>query len=231
MIAGQSVDLTMTDRVIDFPTLEFIHSRKTGALFMASAALGATSARARGRRAARSCAYAKNLGPGLPDRRRPDRRRHRRRGEARQGRRQGREEDDLRVVLRRRGRAARWPGADRRERGRARAVRSAGRAAARAGALRRHAQEVNAMSPLPRVRVGPGARRLRRRRRRDDQLPRVLGRAQGDGPRPDRGEAGRRGGVTTPEPTSAQRANERTASASSSKVSKVGSSRAMSSVL
>ena len=40
MIAGQSVDLLTTDRTIDFPTLEFIHSRKTGALFMASAAPG-----------------------------------------------------------------------------------------------------------------------------------------------------------------------------------------------
>ena len=31
MIAGQAKDLEMTDRVIDFQTLEFIHSRKTGA--------------------------------------------------------------------------------------------------------------------------------------------------------------------------------------------------------
>jgi geranylgeranyl diphosphate synthase type II len=62
MIAGQSVDLLMTDREIDFPTLEFIHSRKTGALFMASAALGAMAARARSVEVAAVVAYAKNLG-------------------------------------------------------------------------------------------------------------------------------------------------------------------------
>jgi geranylgeranyl diphosphate synthase type II len=62
MIAGQSVDLLMTDRQIDFPTLEFIHSRKTGALFMASAALGAMATRARPAEVASVVAYAKNLG-------------------------------------------------------------------------------------------------------------------------------------------------------------------------
>ncbi len=62
MIAGQSVDLLMTDLSIDFPTLEFIHSRKTGALFMASAALGAMAARARTAEVASVVAYAKNLG-------------------------------------------------------------------------------------------------------------------------------------------------------------------------
>jgi geranylgeranyl diphosphate synthase type II len=62
MIAGQSVDLQMTDRTIDFSTLEFIHSRKTGALFMASAALGAKTARARPPDVAAVVAYAKNLG-------------------------------------------------------------------------------------------------------------------------------------------------------------------------
>ncbi len=62
MIAGQSVDLLMTDRELDFPTLEFIHSRKTGALFTASAALGAMSARARPAELAAVVAYAKNLG-------------------------------------------------------------------------------------------------------------------------------------------------------------------------
>jgi geranylgeranyl pyrophosphate synthase len=62
MIAGQSVDLQMTDRVIDFKTLEFIHSRKTGALFMASAAIGAQSARAQPGELAAVVAYAKNLG-------------------------------------------------------------------------------------------------------------------------------------------------------------------------
>jgi geranylgeranyl diphosphate synthase type II len=62
MIAGQSKDLLMTGRPIDFPTLEFIHSRKTGALFTASAALGALLARARAKEVAAVEAYAKNLG-------------------------------------------------------------------------------------------------------------------------------------------------------------------------
>ncbi|HUG53538.1 MAG TPA: polyprenyl synthetase family protein [Vicinamibacteria bacterium] len=62
MIAGQSEDLRMTDRPIDFQTLEFIHSRKTGALFMCAAALGATSARASAAETAAVTAYAKNLG-------------------------------------------------------------------------------------------------------------------------------------------------------------------------
>jgi geranylgeranyl diphosphate synthase type II len=62
MIAGQSLDLLMTDRTIDFATLEFIHSRKTGALFTASAALGAMAARARAAELAVVVAYAKNLG-------------------------------------------------------------------------------------------------------------------------------------------------------------------------
>jgi geranylgeranyl diphosphate synthase type II len=60
MIAGQAQDLAGTDRTIDFPTLEFIHSRKTGALFTAAAALGALAARP-GERAA-IISYAKNLG-------------------------------------------------------------------------------------------------------------------------------------------------------------------------
>jgi len=62
MIAGQAQDLALTDRTIDFPTLEFIHSRKTGALFMASADLGALAARARPAERAAVVAYAKNLG-------------------------------------------------------------------------------------------------------------------------------------------------------------------------
>ncbi len=92
----------MTDRAIDFPTLEFIHSRKTGALFMASAALGALAARARPAEVAAVVAYAKNLGlafqivDDLIDVTGG-------RG-GRQGRGQGPQEDDLRLVLRRRGR-------------------------------------------------------------------------------------------------------------------------------
>jgi geranylgeranyl diphosphate synthase type II len=62
MIAGQAKDLEMTDRAIDFHTLEFIHSRKTGALFMASAVVGASAARASEAERAAVTAYAKNLG-------------------------------------------------------------------------------------------------------------------------------------------------------------------------
>jgi geranylgeranyl diphosphate synthase type II len=62
MIAGQAKDLEMTDQVIDFQTLEFIHSRKTGALFIASAELGAAAARASAPERAAMAAYAKNLG-------------------------------------------------------------------------------------------------------------------------------------------------------------------------
>jgi geranylgeranyl pyrophosphate synthase len=62
MIAGQATDLAMTDVVIDFQTLEFIHSRKTGALFTASAELGAAAAKATAAERAAVSAYAKNLG-------------------------------------------------------------------------------------------------------------------------------------------------------------------------
>ena len=62
MIAGQSEDLRMTDQPIDFQTLEFIHSRKTGALFTCAAALGAAGARASAAETAAVSAYAKNLG-------------------------------------------------------------------------------------------------------------------------------------------------------------------------
>ena len=65
MIAGQSRDLLMTGEQTDFATLEFIHSRKTGALFMASAAVGALGARARQEEVAAVVAYAKNLGLGF----------------------------------------------------------------------------------------------------------------------------------------------------------------------
>jgi geranylgeranyl pyrophosphate synthase len=62
MIAGQARDLAMTDRSIDFETLEFIHSRKTGALFIAAAALGARAAGAAPWAQRAIAAYAKNLG-------------------------------------------------------------------------------------------------------------------------------------------------------------------------
>ena len=62
MIAGQAMDLAQTGSSLDFPTLEFIHSRKTGALFIASARIGALGARARPAETAAVSAYAKNLG-------------------------------------------------------------------------------------------------------------------------------------------------------------------------
>jgi geranylgeranyl pyrophosphate synthase len=62
MIAGQAADLAATGRTLDFATLEFIHSHKTGALFMASAAVGASAARASAAERAALVAYAKNLG-------------------------------------------------------------------------------------------------------------------------------------------------------------------------
>jgi len=62
MIAGQASDLATTGRAMDFATLEFIHSRKTGALFTACASLGAAGARARPGEQAAVVAYAKNLG-------------------------------------------------------------------------------------------------------------------------------------------------------------------------
>ena len=62
MIAGQAADLQMTGREIDFGTLEFIHSRKTGALFIAAAVLGVESAGADTAVRTAIEAYAKNLG-------------------------------------------------------------------------------------------------------------------------------------------------------------------------
>lgn len=62
MIAGQAADLEATDQEVGFATLEFIHSRKTGALFMASASLGAAAARASAPEVAALTAYAKNVG-------------------------------------------------------------------------------------------------------------------------------------------------------------------------
>jgi geranylgeranyl diphosphate synthase type II len=62
MIAGQAKDLVSTDQKLDLPTLEFIHSRKTGALFTASAAIGALATRARPAEVQAVVAYAKNLG-------------------------------------------------------------------------------------------------------------------------------------------------------------------------
>jgi geranylgeranyl diphosphate synthase type II len=62
MIAGQARDLAMTGQTVDLETLEFIHSRKTGALFIAAAALGAQGAGVSAPARAAVMAYAKNLG-------------------------------------------------------------------------------------------------------------------------------------------------------------------------
>jgi geranylgeranyl pyrophosphate synthase len=62
MIAGQAADLAFTERAMDFRTLEFIHSRKTGALFTCCAALGAEAAGAAPGEREALVAYAKNLG-------------------------------------------------------------------------------------------------------------------------------------------------------------------------
>jgi geranylgeranyl diphosphate synthase type II len=62
MIAGQSVDLHSEGSKLDFDTLELIHSRKTGALFVAAAAVGAMLANAGAATLRRIEVYAKNLG-------------------------------------------------------------------------------------------------------------------------------------------------------------------------
>ena len=61
-IAGQSVDLHSEGSKLDFDSLEFIHSRKTGALFVAAAAVGAMLANADAAALRRIEVYAKNLG-------------------------------------------------------------------------------------------------------------------------------------------------------------------------
>lgn len=62
VIAGQAVDLRSTESAIDFPTLEYIHRHKTGALFIASAEVGARLAGLSGKKLEPVRAYAKNLG-------------------------------------------------------------------------------------------------------------------------------------------------------------------------
>jgi geranylgeranyl diphosphate synthase type II len=61
-IAGEAVDLHSEGSRLDFDTLEFIHSRKTGALFVAAAAVGAMLADADPAMLRRIEVYAKNLG-------------------------------------------------------------------------------------------------------------------------------------------------------------------------
>jgi geranylgeranyl pyrophosphate synthase len=61
-IAGQAVDLHSEESKLDFHTLEFIHSRKTGALFVAAAAVGGMLANISAAALGRVEVFAKNLG-------------------------------------------------------------------------------------------------------------------------------------------------------------------------
>jgi len=62
LIGGQALDLESGPADLDLETLEFIHSRKTGALFIAAGELGAMAAGARRRDLETITRYAKNLG-------------------------------------------------------------------------------------------------------------------------------------------------------------------------
>lgn len=61
-IAGEAVDLHSEGSKLDFDTLEFIHSRKTGALFVAAAAVGGMLANIHPAPLRRIEVFAKNLG-------------------------------------------------------------------------------------------------------------------------------------------------------------------------
>ena len=61
-IAGESVDLHSEGSHLDFDTLEFIHSRKTGALFVAAAAIGGMLANMSPAALGRIEVFARNLG-------------------------------------------------------------------------------------------------------------------------------------------------------------------------
>lgn len=61
-IGGEAVDLHSEGSSLDFDTLEFIHSRKTGALFVASAAVGGMLANIHHAPLQRVEIFAKNLG-------------------------------------------------------------------------------------------------------------------------------------------------------------------------
>jgi geranylgeranyl diphosphate synthase, type II len=61
-VGGEAVDLHHEGERLDFTTLEFIHSRKTGALFVSSAAVGAMLANASEANVRAVELFAKNLG-------------------------------------------------------------------------------------------------------------------------------------------------------------------------
>jgi geranylgeranyl diphosphate synthase type II len=62
LTGGQALDLESRDEDLDLERLEYIHSHKTGALFIAAAELGAMAAGARRRDLDAVALYAKNLG-------------------------------------------------------------------------------------------------------------------------------------------------------------------------
>ena len=62
LVGGQVADLEATGRRLDLDALEYVHSHKTGALFIAAAELGAVAASARERDLEALRHYAKNLG-------------------------------------------------------------------------------------------------------------------------------------------------------------------------
>lgn len=62
LVGGQALDLEGRDQRLDLERLEYIHSHKTGALFIAAAELGAMATDARRRDLAAVASYAKNLG-------------------------------------------------------------------------------------------------------------------------------------------------------------------------
>lgn len=62
LIGGQTLDLESTPADLDLERLEYVHSHKTGALFLAAAELGAMAADARRRDLESVGRYAKNLG-------------------------------------------------------------------------------------------------------------------------------------------------------------------------
>jgi len=62
LIGGQVADLEATGQKLDLDALEYIHSHKTGALFIAAAELGAIAAGGRARDVEALRRYAKNLG-------------------------------------------------------------------------------------------------------------------------------------------------------------------------
>jgi len=62
LVGGQALDLAATAETTELAALESIHARKTGALFVAAAELGAMAADARRRDLDAVARYAKNLG-------------------------------------------------------------------------------------------------------------------------------------------------------------------------